>query len=427
LNYPSQDTAEPPVEIATEAGQASNGEPAYLQIFLRHSGFLVKGIAVGVVVAALIAFLIPSKYESRAQLMPPDERSSAAGMLMGAAAERAQSLIGLPGDLLGSKTPNALFIKILQSQTLQDDLIRKFDLRRSYSERYWEEARKKLDKNTTITEDRKSGVISIRVRDHDKERARAICQAYIDDLNRMSSALSTSSARREREFLEGRLAVLKQELDVSAANLGQFSSKNTTVDISQQAKAMVESAASLQGDLIASESELNGLKQIYTSDNVRVKVLQSKIDELRRNLRMLTGDASTTSPDGDFAYPSLRKLPLLGVTYSDLLRRAKINEVVYEALIKQYEMAKVQEAKDTPTVRLLDPPSYPERRIFPPRMLITFAGGLTGLIIAGLIVIWNSMSPLDPRRKAIVDTYNIVRNHLPRFQRSMQVEKEMKS
>ena len=141
---------------------------------------------------------------------------------------------------------------------------------------------------------------------------------------------------------------------------------------------MLEAAATLQGQLIAAEAELKGLQEIYTSNNVRVRSVRARISELKSQLEKLGGKAGGESigtgesaSSADSSYPSIRKLPILGVTYADLYRRTKIQEVVYESLTQQYELAKVQEVKETPSVRVLDAAQVPERKSFPPRMLIT--------------------------------------------------------
>ena len=152
-----------------------------------------------------------------------------------------------------------------------------------------------------------------------------MAQAYVDQLNIAVSALSTSSARREREFLETRLAGVKQDLDHAAQDFSQFASKNTAIDIAEQGKAMIGAAARLQGELIAAEAQRQGLEQIYTANNARVREVQATIDELRKELNKL-GEAGTgpDAPGGEGSlYPSIRQLPLLGVTYSDLYRRVQ--------------------------------------------------------------------------------------------------------
>jgi uncharacterized protein involved in exopolysaccharide biosynthesis len=167
---------------------------------------------------------------------------------------------------------------------------------------------------------------------------------------------------------------VKLDLDQASRDFSQFASKNTAIDIKEQAKAMVEAAATLQGQLIATESQLKGLEEIYTANNVRVRSVQARIMELQQQLDKLgaqsAGGAGDSAKPGSALYPSIRDLPLLGVTYEDLLRRTKIQEAVYETLTQEYELAKVQEAKDTPSIRVLDAASVPERKSFPPRMII---------------------------------------------------------
>lgn len=392
-------------QLVTEESEITDIPPAKKdQLFLsivQNRRLFFKCAFVGAIVGGILSFLIRPRYDSQAQLMPPDQNNS--GMLVGLAMDRMQSM-GIPPDLLGAKTSGALFVKIMRSETLEDMLVDKFDLRKTYGTRYRESARKILASNTTITEDRKSGVITIRVRDRDSQRAQAICRGYIDELSQLSTQLSTTAARREREFLEQRLVIVKREVDDSEAKLGEFSSKNSTVDISQQSKAMVEAAATLQGRLIAAESQLEGLKKVYGDQNVRVKTLQGNVDELRRNLRELSGTDSSVTPISGM--PSLRKLPILGVTYVDLLRQAKISESVLEALTKQYELAKVQEAKDVPSVRMLDEPNFPERKAFPPRTAIALFGAFVGGLVAVIWIFWTLLEPEDPKRRVLVSVYD---------------------
>ena len=178
---------------------------------------------------------------------------------------------GIASDLLGVKSSGALFVGIVGSQTVQDRVIRDFDLQRVYRDSKIEDARKDLAEHTEVSEDRKSGIITIGVTDHDPKRAAGMAKAYVGELDRLVAQVSTSSARRERIFLEGRLETVKSDLDLTAKNFSQFASKNTAIDIPAQGKAMVEAAAILQGRLIAAQSELSGLQQIYTKNNVRVR------------------------------------------------------------------------------------------------------------------------------------------------------------
>jgi capsule polysaccharide export protein KpsE/RkpR len=183
-----------------------------------------------------------------------------------------------------------------------------------------------------------SGIISISVTDTDPKRARDLAAAYVEELNNLVNQLSTSSARREREFLEGRLKEVKKNLDDATRELSQFSSSNATLDVQDQGKVMLTAAADVQGELIAAESELRGLQSIYGVDNVRVRAVEGRIAELRSQLEKMSGSKGTADSDlsSDQLYPSLRQLPRLGATYYDLYRQTKIQETVYEVLTNEY-------------------------------------------------------------------------------------------
>ena len=381
--------------------------------------FFLRAVAAGMLVSTLIAFLIPKSYTSTTQLMPPDQQSTSGMAMMAAMAAKAGGgLAGVAGDLLGLKSSGALFIGVLRSETSQDRLIQKFDLRRVYGKRLVMDARTKLDENTSISEDKKSGIITITVTDRSPQRAAALASAYVDQLNSLVSELSTSSAHRERVFLEERLKVAKQDLDDASNQFAQFSSKNNTLDIQQEGKAMLDAAGTIAGQMIAAQSELEGLRQIYTDSNSRVRSLNARVGELRKQLEKLGGTQAKSStvaspssgPSADAAlaqttelpYPTIKSLPLLGAKYADFYRRAKIQETVFELLTEQYELAKVQEAKETPSVKVLDPARIPEKKSFPPRLVIMFLGAFLAFGLSVVWVLgsarWEEADPQDPRK-----------------------------
>ncbi len=251
---------------------------------------LLKFAAWGAVLTAVIAILIPSQYESITRLMPPDPpQGQGLAMLAGIVGRMGANLGGFGSDLLGMKTSDDLFATVLFSRTVQDDLISKFDLRHVYREKRWVDTRKELTSRTDVSIEHKSGVLTIRVKDHDPKRATAMAGEYVAELNDVVNQLNTSSAHREREFLEGRLEQVKGELESAEKEFSQFASNNATIDIKEQGKAMVEAAAALEGELIATETELQGLRQIYTDYNVRVRTAQARVNELNRQIQKLGG------------------------------------------------------------------------------------------------------------------------------------------
>jgi uncharacterized protein involved in exopolysaccharide biosynthesis len=388
----------------------------YLTLIFMNRGFFFRTAACALVAGVAIAFLLPPRYDSTARLMPPDQTNPAGAAMLAALAGRAgEGLSSFAADTLGIRTSGALFVGVLSSRTVQDAVINKYDLRKVYWIKRYEDARKKLSSYTTVSEDKKSGIISITVRDRNAARAQKMTQTYIDELDRAMVGLSTSSARREREFLEQRLKTVKSELDDASSEFSRFASKNTAIDIPQQGKALMEGAARVQGELIATQSELQGLEQIYTSNNIRVRTLQARANELKGQLEKMVG---TQGAEESGIYPSINKLPVLGVTYADLYRKTRIKEAVFETLTKQYELAKVQEAKEIPPVKVLDPPSYPERRSFPPRAVIIIAVVVFALLAhVGLLISreeWELTPPNNPRKQAaqrLLLAFKEMRNH----------------
>ena len=355
-------------------------------------------------------------------------------MMAAMAAKGGGGLAGVAGDLLGLKSSGALFIGVLRSESSQDRLVQQFDLKKIYGTRLVIDTRMRLDENTSISEDKKSGIITISVTDHSPQRAAALASAYVDQLNLRVSELSTSSAHREREFLEERLKVAKRDLDDASNQLAQFSSKNNTLDIQQQGKALLDAAGAIAGEMIAAQSQLEGLRQIYTDSNSRVRSLHARVAELRRQLEKVggtqgngatgtgastdrTGDPSAAKAGGGLPYPTIKSLPLLGAKYADFYRRAKIQETVYELLTEQYELAKVQEAKETPSVKVLDPAKIPEKKSFPPRLVIMFLGTFLAFAMSVVWVLgsarWEEVDTQDPRKVLLHEVAGAVKARIP--------------
>jgi uncharacterized protein involved in exopolysaccharide biosynthesis len=355
-----------------------------MAVFLKNWLFVAKTVVIGILITAAIAFLIPNEYTSTAQLMRPDPQTfnnpSGLNALTGA------SLLGASlggGGLLNQQTPGGTAIAVLSSTTVLDDIINRFDLRKVYHYKFYADTRKKLLKNSTFTEDKKSGNITISVADRDRSRAQGIVQLYIEDLNKLINTNSTSSGRRERVFLEERLKSIKDDLDSNSRALSQFSSHNQTIDIQRQGEATLGAAERLQGQLASAQVELSVLKGAYTDDSVPVKDAQDRINELQRQIRKITGSSqdlnAANSASGE-SMPSIRALPILGVTYYDLYRKVTMQGAIYETLTKQYELAKVREAEEIPRIVVLDPADLPEKKSFPHRSLILLAGGAFSLI-----------------------------------------------
>jgi uncharacterized protein involved in exopolysaccharide biosynthesis len=393
-----------------------------LQLLWNRRRFLRRVAGVGLVAATLIAFQIPKRFTSTARLMPPDQGPGATGMaMMAALAGKGTALGTLGSEMLGLKTSGDLFIGILQSRTVEDDLIAKFNLRKVYGAQRWEDARKRLAAETELSQDKKSEIITIQVSDQTAQQAQQLAAEYVQELNKVVTTLNTTSAHRERVFLEERLSQVQKDLESAEKDFSEFASKNTTIDIQTQAKAMIEAGASLEGQLIASQTELEGLRQIFTDKNFRVREAQAQVDELTRQMHKLGGKVvsgpADAHQDNGTLYPSIRQLPVLGVPYADLYRRMKVQEAVFETLTQQYELAKVEEAKETPSVKVLDSADLPEKKSFPPRLLIMFLGTMLALACGVICVLgrraWETTEATDVRKVFANQVWTDIRATLP--------------
>jgi uncharacterized protein involved in exopolysaccharide biosynthesis len=382
------------------------------------------------VLSTITAFVLPKQYESTTRIMPPEQASSGAAMLAALAGKGspAGGLASLANGLLGGHNSGALFLSLLRSGTVSGHLIERFQLQHVYHKRYVQDAAKKLARKTTVSEDNKSGVITIVVEDGDRQRARDLAQAYLDELNALVARVNTSSAHRERVFIEQRLQTVGQELQQAQMEMSDFSTKNTAIDIKEQTRAMVDSGAKLQGQLIASQSELDSLQQIYGSQNVRVRAAEARVSVLRHELQRASGvsgpELQPQPDDAEHPYPALRQLPGLAVPWANIYRKVRIQETVYELLSAQYETSRIEEAKSIPTVSVIDPPGLPEKKSSPHRGIIILASTALAMLAASLYLLarrtWLAIDESDSRRVLAREVSSELASWAARFSRRQQ-------
>ena len=328
------------------------------------------------------------------------------------------TLGALAGGFLGGGGNTSLFIDLLRSGTVSGHLIDRFDLQKVYHQRYRIDATKSLARRTKIVDDKKSGVITLTVTDTDPVRARDIAQGYLDELNQLVNRTNTSSAHQERLFIEKRLHGVQDDLQSAQQQLSNFSSSHATIDIKEQARSLVDAAARLQAQLIIEQSGLDSLRQTYGDGNIRVRSAEARIGGLEAEIARIGGsskdapaDVSGTNADGSSSdrnsdlYTPLRQLPRLAVPYANLYREVQVQEGVYELLTQQYELARIQEAKDVPVVSVIDAPGIPEKKSFPPRLLLALLVSAISVVITSFLLLlhaqWRQMRVNDPRKELV--------------------------
>lgn len=420
-----------PLTFAVAPREQANWVPNATLLW-QHRRRIARTVLIGSLVSLGIAFVIPKHFESTARILPPSQgggSAAALAALVGRSGSGMGAFSGLAGSLLGAGSTSAIYVDMLQSGTISGRLIDRFQLQAAWHKRYRTDAGKYLAHHTSIVDDKKSGVITLVVDDTNPERARNIAQGYLDELNQVVVHTSTSTARQERLFVEQRLRSVQADLEKAQLELSDFSSRHTTLDIKEQTRATVDAAAKLQGQMIAGESELSSLEQIYGNGNVRVRAAQSRIGILQHELKEVGGTDAPLPAEGadkpatNELYPPLRQLPRLAVPYADLYRQVRVQETVYELLTQEYELARIQEAKDTPVLSVLDAPGVPEKKSFPPRLVVTLIlTFLIGVGICALVLLedlWDRTSELDPRKVLLRSMYA---SRPARLRRSAQVE-----
>jgi capsule polysaccharide export protein KpsE/RkpR len=417
--------------VNTATPLSAEVEPVWVTrstLLWNHRRLLAKVTAISLVLSLAIAFAIPKRYKSVTRIMPPDQQSSGAMMLAALTARSGGlgALGSLAGGFLGGHSTTALFMDLLRSGTVSSRLIDRFDLQRVYGKRYRVDTAKHLARLTAITDDKKSGVITLEVLDTDPQRARDIARAYLEELDKLVTTTNNSAAHQERIFIERRLNSVQLDLEKAQLALSEFSSKNSTVDIKEQTRAMVDVGARVQTELLVAQSGLQSLRSIYGDENIRVRETQARIAVLQHQLESIAGSSdpltSRIASDSNFEgngekgelYPQLRQLPRLAVPYADLYRRVKVQETVFELLTQQYEMARIEEAKDVPVVSVIDPAGVAEKKSFPPRLLLTlfltafsFAACSLGLLVRDH---WSKISPVDSRKILGTEVLSVLRN-----------------
>jgi len=350
----------------------------YLFVVMKHKKMVLKTCVVAVFLTSCVALLLPNIYTATALILPPQQETSDLATMLGNAGDIA-ALAGLQVN----NNSGDLYLGLLQSRSVADAIIDKFDLMQVYDEEFRVKAYQALRKYASVSQGRKDGIIAITVNDEDPERAAAIANAYVDEIKKFNVRLNLSNAGRERAFIEDRLAVAKSDLLRAEESLKEFQEKNNAIEIDAQAEAIIDSIASLKGELASKEVELGVLLVSHTEQKLVVKIVRRAINELKAQISKLEQSPTGEHTSGDIFIPTA-KVPELRAQYVRYLRDVKIQETLFELLTKQYEMAKIREAKNISTIQVIDEAVPPDRQSSPKRLLIiilvALAAGMSAIL-----------------------------------------------
>ena len=356
------------------APQSETGFWDYLRILLDNRWMIIRNCGIFFVVAVLISLLLPKKYTATATLLPPEQTSSS------------NPLNGISNDLLpgfaflNANTSADLFVQILQSRSVQQAVLNRtyqleadsITLMDYFDATTLENAIEQLNDVTAIKA-LKEGIITISVELGSPDLAASVANAYIEELDSVNQSKSTSKAKNSRLYIENQLELTKERLNRADQALADFMQTQKAIALEEQTRAAIEESGELKGRIIAKEVELAMKLRVRKANHEEVLALRAELDELRKQYNKLQYGASKPSnEDKREFYIPLVKVPDVSLHLTELLRELKVQETVFNLLNQQYYQAKIQEAKDTPTIQVLDEAVPPSIKSKPQRMLIVF-------------------------------------------------------
>jgi tyrosine-protein kinase Etk/Wzc len=371
---------------------ASEAEVSLLDVLilvLEHKRFLLRFVLCVVVLATLIAFLLPVRYEGRVVLLPPAQSTSIGtallGQLGGGSLGSLASLAGSGG--LSLKNPADMYVALLTSRTVEDAMIRRFELQKEYREKRLVDTRKELERRTTALAGTKDGLIRLTVEDRDPKRAAELANAYVEEFRRLSASLAITEAARRRLFFEQQLQQAKDSLTVAEDAMAKTQQSTGVLQIDSQARALIETAAVLRGQVVAKEVQIEGMRAFATEDNPHLVLAKQELAALQAQLDRVAG---SHPDDGSDINLSKGRVTKTGMEYLRRYRDLKYQETVFELLAKEYEVAKLDEAREGAIVQVVDSAVPLDKKSSPHRGLIIIGAALLAFLVAPFWILMQS-------------------------------------
>ena len=391
--------------MSDESNRSSGTDFLEILLVLAREKKLILQVTMGAtILAAIMVFIIPKSYTATATILPPQQNQSVLSAMMGQLAGT-QSL-----DLrdLGLKNPSDVFVAMLKSRTVEDALINRFDLRKVYGVKSYQDARKKLEKRSEIDPE-KEGLISIAVTDRDPRRAADIANAWVEELRALNQNLALTEAAQRRAFFEQKLVAERNALSQAELALQQIEQQTGIIQPDAQTRALIGEVAEVRAQIAAKEVQLQSMGSYATPNNPDVKRVETELAKLRAQFASLSRTQAAAAPsEGNVQVPTGR-VAGAGLEYLQAARELKYHESLYDFLSRQLEAARIDEAKNAVVVQVVDKAIEPEKKSSPQRMLITGVTGLVSFVVAALAVLMRESlrrRRQDPAEAARLDQLN---------------------
>ncbi|PXX41715.1 uncharacterized protein involved in exopolysaccharide biosynthesis [Aquitalea magnusonii] len=344
---------------------------AALTVILKHKK-MIAASTLGLSSAALLASLLMTPiYTATSRIMPPQQQSSTLTAMLG----QLGSLAGAAGSIAGLKNPNDLYVGMLQSQSVADNLIRRFNLQQRYEAKTMIDTREKLSRVVDILSG-KDSLITVSVDDKDPKFAATLANAYVEELSKVTQRLAVTDAAKRRLFFEQQLKETKDKLADAEVALKKTQEQTGILQPEGQIQVIVSNMAQLRAGIASKEVELSAMRSFATAQNPNLLKTEQELQAMRAQLAKL--EQNQAAKGADIFVPT-GKLPESGMEYIRRLRDVKYYETMFELMAKQFESAKLDESKDSSSIQVLDTATAPDKKSKPKRALICIAGFITGL------------------------------------------------
>ena len=375
-----------------------------LLVLAKHNRFIIKFTVLAAVLSVVYVLMQANSYTAKTVILPPQQGASAASMMMA----QLGGLGGLVGGAAGMKSPSDLYIGLLKSHTLADSLIARFKLQARFEAKTMEATRDALARATVIAVG-KDGFITLEYTDKDPQFSATVANAYVDELDRLNGTVAITEAARKRLFFENQLKGSRANLDAAETALKQTQEKTGLIQLEKQGGAIIEAVANLRAQIASKEVELAGMRAFATESNPNYKQVQEVIVGLRTQLAK--AEHTNIAGQGDVMV-STGKLPEVGLEYLRKTREMKYQETLFELLSKQFEMAKIDEAKSASLIQVVDKALVPERKSKPKRALTVILATMMAFFIGVLLAFFKeaaARASLDP---AAAERMGLLRRYL---------------
>ena len=370
----------PPPSPRSDAGGFSLLD--WLLVLVRRRRMILFVTLFCTVVSLLLAFLLPQEYTATVLVMPPRQNSSLATMLESQLGSLG-SLAALGGQSLGMRNPNDMYVAMFKSQIVEDAMVQQFQLQREYRKSLLSKARKSFENHADIDGTGKDNLIHISIEDRSPQRAAQMANAYVQQFRLLSRHLAASGAGARADFYYQQLQQAKNKLSDAEEALKQTELSTGLIELSSQARALIESAASLRAQIAAKKVQIQALSTFAAGENAQLLEAEQELASLQTQLDKLGG--SEQSPNS-LIVPRAN-VPQAGLEYARRLRDVKYYETIFEILARQYELAKLEQAKEGALIQVISPAIPPDRASFPPRVPFILGGVFGGLFLAALIAL----------------------------------------